>query len=443
MSLDEVLVRQAYSYIYRSDPDTTQVKVDDLLEGIHYLEAERHRRLGGNIERLISTPLLVRVLMVVHYNNVRMPEQRAELYMKATDAIFLPDYGPDEGIADHIGNLVGGSAETHRDLTQHLGFAMHCRGENQGREISEKELRKILEAIPRFKGLVDDFVALTIQRGSLLEERNRVYRFVHLAFQEYFAGRYLAEEIGDVDGIVSFLQKGPVLESWWRETILLLVGYLCIEAPHKSSTWRQARTLLRRLASLDAPPIQRGEEPSPQTELMSAAIAARAVTEWRGPLGNLSTEIVERLRGLFRDNTPLLRVDHTLLDSVEDALSRLRFRANAWYLPDEPLLGFVEIPASSFVMGDGAESRRLDMPRYYIARYPVTIAQFQAFVKDTARNWRFAENQRASSFRPVQNVTWYDAVDYCYWLTAKLRMWPETPGPLAGLLRIRQKGVWP
>ena len=39
-----------------------------------------------------------------------------------------------------------------------------------------------------------------------------------------------------------------------------------------------------------------------------------------------------------------------------------RFRADAWYLPDEPLLGFVEIPAEPFLMGseDDTDSIWLD-----------------------------------------------------------------------------------
>jgi hypothetical protein len=32
-----------------------------------------------------------------------------------------------------------------------------------------------------------------------------------------------------------------------------------------------------------------------------------------------------------------------------------RFRADARYLPDEPLLGFVEIPVGSFLMGSDDE----------------------------------------------------------------------------------------
>src|SRR5215813_14469765 len=79
--------------------------------------------------------------------------------------------------------------------------------------------------------------------------------------------------------------------------------------------------------------------------------------------------------------------------AIGDTLARLgdpRFRADAWYLPDEPLLGWVEIPAGMFLMGtrDGLDiywnegpQYSVYLPQYYIARYPVTVAQFWAFVE--------------------------------------------------------------
>ena len=67
----------------------------------------------------------------------------------------------------------------------------------------------------------------------------------------------------------------------------------------------------------------------------------------------------------------MLRVRHRLADllhagaltpvertSAGDTLAALgdpRFRRDAWFLPDEPLLGFVEIPAGPFTMGSDPE----------------------------------------------------------------------------------------
>ena len=150
--LDEVhvqnLVEQAYRAVYRGDAATRDKKTADLLNGIRDMENERALRLGKDSGRLIDSPLMVRMLLVVHLSERRMPQHRAELYMRATDTMLWPEYGLDEEAADRIGRLVGESHETHRELAQHLAFAMHGRGEQQGREIDEDGLREILDRRP-------------------------------------------------------------------------------------------------------------------------------------------------------------------------------------------------------------------------------------------------------------------------------------------------------
>ena len=67
-------------------------------------------------------------------------------------------------------------------------------------------------------------------------------------------------------------------------------------------------------------------------------------------------------------------------------------REEAFCLPDEPLLGFVEIPAGPFVMGSNdriarssrqTPNHRVTIPTYYMARYPVTNTQYAVFVRET------------------------------------------------------------
>lgn len=154
---------------------------------------------------------------------------------------------------------------------------------------------------------------------------------------------------------------------------------------------------------------------------------------------------VRRLLDLFSndDLSPAERV------AAGDTLARLgdpRFRADTWFLPDEPLLGFVEIPAGSFIMGsdknrdpqtDEGETpqHRLTLPGYYISRYPVTVAQFRAFVEQSGHKAENEKSLEASVNQPVVWVSWYEALKYCEWMTKELRHWKGTPEPLATLLR--------
>ncbi len=107
------------------------------------------------------------------------------------------------------------------------------------------------------------------------------------------------------------------------------------------------------------------------------------------------------------------------------SLGDSRFDPERWYLPAEPNLGFIRIPAGKFIMGSDEYDRErplheLDLPDdYWLAKYPVTVAQFRAFVEATKYNfdrWQF--NPVAN--HPVVAVRWYDALAYCQWLDEQL-----------------------
>lgn len=126
-----------------------------------------------------------------------------------------------------------------------------------------------------------------------------------------------------------------------------------------------------------------------------------------------------------------------------------RFRADAWQLPDEPLLGFVEIPAGAFLMGSdpnidhmayenerwSQEQRQgsVELPAYYIGRYEVTVAQFAAFAAATGHRLDPAL-LRDPSDHPAANVSWTDALAYARWLQATLEGWSGTPPLIRRLL---------
>ncbi|MEX1257123.1 MAG: SUMF1/EgtB/PvdO family nonheme iron enzyme [Gemmatimonadota bacterium] len=123
-------------------------------------------------------------------------------------------------------------------------------------------------------------------------------------------------------------------------------------------------------------------------------------------------------------------------------------RPAAWYLPDDRLLGFVEITDGRFLMGSdpqadslayenefwpGGGQATVDLPTYYIGRTEVTIAQFRAFLADT----RYAVDPAALDGppdHPVASVTWPDALAYARWLDGMLRNWSDTPPELARAL---------
>lgn len=114
-----------------------------------------------------------------------------------------------------------------------------------------------------------------------------------------------------------------------------------------------------------------------------------------------------------------------------DALGDPRFDPEHWSLPADPSCGFREIPAGRFLMGtdperdpNGWDDERpqhpQDLPVFYLARWPVTVAQFQAFVAESGHRPADPESLRGRPNHPVVNITWYEAWAYCGWLQQRL-----------------------
>ncbi|MCK6585774.1 MAG: NACHT domain-containing protein, partial [Anaerolineales bacterium] len=333
----ESMVRKAYNYRFVNSPTRAKKSANDLIEGIQRLEQERRKRLGENAEPLVDSPLMVRMMLVVAANNRVLPNQRADLYDKTVNAMLRPENILDEKVAEDISKRVGGGVSIHREMLQTLAFHLHQRGEKQGKEVDEQILREILE--PAYAIHIDDLLKLARARGGVLDFRGGAFRFLHLSFQEFLVGRYLAEQMREIDGISRFIEDDKVLDSWWREPILLLCGYLDINAP------KPAKELLSRLGGLDENANERNRSMAQNIQIASAELASSALLEFQQAIPDLAEQLAERLVKLIEDEKPS---DLKLRASAGDTLARLgdpRFDENNWQLPKEPLLGFVHIPA--------------------------------------------------------------------------------------------------
>jgi formylglycine-generating enzyme required for sulfatase activity len=121
------------------------------------------------------------------------------------------------------------------------------------------------------------------------------------------------------------------------------------------------------------------------------------------------------------------------------------FRKDAWYLPEDETLGFVEIPAGPFLMGSDPARDKLafdnerppaltELPTFYIGRFEVTNAQYGVFVEATGQAVA-AETLRGPANHPVTAVTWPDAVAYGRWLESEMKQSAAAPARLRQLLQ--------
>ena len=411
------MVRQAYACIYPLDAALRAERTDDLLGSIQRLEAERRARLGEQAKALVESPLLVRLLLIVHFNNRKLPDERAELFEKAINALLQVDYGREES---DIGEL-STDWKPYRDMAQHLAFHMHQQGGDQGRAIEELALKKALCEGTEFKPRIDDFLAHARQRGSVLEERDGMYLFIHLAFQEFLVARYLRKVIGGEsrEAILACLDS-RLDDPWWREPILLLVGYMAINAT------RSARDFISALAKAGS---------QPDAKFSAVELAVTAALEWQNSGEPVRADCVRRIVALLNDSKVSTASKPILRARAGDILARLgdpRFDAEHWYLPAEPLFGFIEIPAGPFKMGSDKRhderaydnelpQHEVNLPVYYLARWLVTVAQFAAFVGVSGHKPVDPDCLKGIANHPVVQVTWHDAMAYCRWLSGQLR----------------------
>ncbi len=265
-----------------------------------------------------------------------------------------------------------------------------------------------------------DHLIYLLASAGILDLSSTTIKFTHQLLQEYFAAFEMGE---DLKRGVPATKYFPGEHWWeatgWEETAILLAGMTGDSSAVVAWLTPVQPTLAYRCA----------------TE--SGAACADSVLQrlYEPPTGARIDPIVRSVGG-------------RLLAERGDPRPGVGVRADG--LPD---IEWVEIPAGKFLMGsDPAQDpqarenelpqHEVALPAYKIARYPVTNAQFAAFVNAPAGynhpDWwtpaglewksdRTAPDEHVHpDFRlpnhPRIYVCWYEAVAFCRWLSVQLGM---------------------
>ncbi len=415
-----------------------------------------------NLREMASNPMMLTSIAILHHQNISLPPQRVKLYdeivkiltsrwqkYKTADA----NLAPSTELANFINNetflraaLERLAYEAHR-VTYSEGGDHQPQEDDKHKEtdLPRGKALEILETLFREKGvgglaLADEFLDYIDKRAGILvgkggdaegPENPLVYSFPHRTIQEYLAGCHM---VGSRKRHEEYFNRAAEGDFW------SLAGLMGAEDLYHRRGLPDEMLLLAYKLCRYQPPQNEQEQ---RALLWSGQIACVA------SLQEIKAEDdgIAFLERLIPRTVTLLESSLSPRERAEagDTLARLgdpRFDENHWYLPKQPLLGFVHIPAGEFLMGtkesdikdliekfggqkdwyeNEVPQHPVKLPDYYIALYPVTVAQFKVFVDESGYKTSDENSLRGIPTHPVVYVTWYDALEYCKWLTAKLK----------------------
>jgi len=258
--------------------------------------------------------------------------------------------------------------------------------------------------------------------ATLLDLIDHNVRFVHQLLQQYFAAVAWRKRLKDDTDFRRYWPNGWLEITGWEEVAILLAGIL-----------PDAKWFVDTLTPVN--PI----------------LGARCVTESGGEPAPETIEMVKAnlLRIAIGRNNPIQE-----RDAAGNALNLLGDPRPGVSLRDDglPMIEWCKVPEGEFTMGSarGTESMSFEeempefgvtLPGYLISKYPITNAQYQAFVDEggysdkwqacwttTGWEWRVENHMNAPIHygsvsdlpnHPVVGVSWYEAVAFCNWLSIR------------------------
>ena len=428
--------------LYGGDTEASRDHCRELVSSLH---------ARPEIRRVARTPVMLTALAVVHWNERRLPEQRAEMYESVITWLS-------RSRQDRPGRE---KPERTVTLLQELALAMQDHPDGRQTQVSKRWAAEFLA--PHFGPKKPTAKSLAAAEGFLTDEEldsgivvalGNEIRFWHLQFQEFLAARAIA---GLPDSDQRKLLHGTSLKLYrpeWREVILLLAGALHKQGAAKVAGFvQQVLDGLLTATSESAKPTKskrkrdgaRDEEPQLAIEARCAALLGGVFHDLR-PAGYQPAEprydaLLHRVMGIF-DRERSQTVDVTIRIAAAEALGqvgdpRLEFNArDRW----------VDLPGGSYLQGSQKDDptqpnydtnaydyelpvHRVHLAPFSIGRFPVTVFDYQRFMEHdgyvTEKYWKrgggfgqFTEpedwsEQLAHKNRPVVGVSWFEAMAYC------------------------------
>jgi formylglycine-generating enzyme required for sulfatase activity len=418
-----------------------------------------------NLSNLAERPLILTLMASLHaWRGGQLPEKREELYHDVVN-LLLDQWEGQKTVRDSDGSIkviqrslaewLKVDREKVRDFLNEIAFKVHHgQADLEGTaDIKETDLISGLIHLSENPEVNPaQFIDYLQKRAGLLIPRGvGVYTFPHRTFQEYLAACFLTDH-DFPDQVAELAREEP---ERWRE-VTLLAGAKAARGS-AGTIWYLADHLC-------------GKEPAENAnlkDLWGAHLAGIALAE-TADLAKVSERNKEKLARVQQWLVHVMRTPN--LSPVERAIT-----GNSLAVLGDPRqevttiehLQFCFVPKGSFIMG--SNERKNEKPEhqndelnydYWISRFPVTNAQYKAFIEAggyqneswwteaiKAEFWkggkfkgRYDDIYRNRPFEvgspfhldnhPVINVTWYEALAFTRWLTARWQqqgyLWERT-----------------
>ncbi len=383
----------------------------------------------AQIQDLAINPLMLTVIALVHKDQVKLPDRRAELYAEAVD-VLLGKWDEAKGLPTDD-NFGGRQMDTTDKRLMLQTVALHMM-ESERRDIDKEVLLELLlSEMSDLLGQVDDadqlaerFVGMIEERAGLLIEREKgVFAFSHLTFQEYLAAAAIAAR----EDYIGYTLKVSG-EAWWKETILLEAGFLSLQGRDRANRLIQAIS----------------EHEDKHEKFHNLVLAANCLNDVGE--GRVSAKIAGVIQRKLRDGVeappPWEQRWFRKKEREGDVEGWIKLRAKAMEALAQSGAGYWSgvFGEPEWVMVGGGESqvtvyddenkyfsekrKTVVLPDFKISRVPITNAQFELFITDTGykapRFWEDDKPLKGKESHPVVGISWFDAVVYCEWLSGKL-----------------------
>ncbi len=333
-------------------------------------------RARPEIRRMDRNPVMLTALAVVHWNERRLPEQRADLYSSIITWLSRArEQRPGRATADRTVVVL-----------QELALAMQDSPDGRKTQVPKREAAEMVsgefnDGKPARDAIrqAEEFLDQEEVDSGIVVARGEEVAFWHLTFQEFMAAKAIASRLEEEQKTILFANREKVYLPDWREVLLLLGGAL-----HQQGKKKVDWLLRSILADL-------GSSPTLAEEARCVGLISGILRDLQPMKYQVSHprygDLLDRVMAIF-DHEQSQKVPIEERIAAADALGqagdpRIDFaREDYW----------VTIPAGKFLMGNQSKNAKkpnydkeadddespvheVHLDAYRIARYPVTVSQ--------------------------------------------------------------------